>query len=114
MDRETREILKASPLGTIIVNLDGNRVYNTISLKEFKIAIRNQERCIITPLTYALDNHYCLMGYKLIIESEGHARCINDMLLGKIGENERERRIAHNVEKLFMSGAYEDIETEWE
>ena len=70
MDRETREILKASPLGTIIVNLDGNRMYNTVSLKEFKIAIKNQERCIITPLTYALDNHYCLMGYKLIIESD--------------------------------------------
>ena len=108
MDKETREILKTSPLGTIIVNLDGNRMYNTVSLKEFKIAIKNQERCIITPLTYALDNHYCL-----IIESEGNSRCRNNMLLGEIGENERELRIAHNVEKLFMSGAYEDIETEW-
>lgn len=113
MDRETREIPKTSPLGTIIVNLDGNRMYNTVSLKGFKIAIKNQERCIITPLTYALDTYYCLMGYKLIIESEGNSRCINNMLLGEIGENERELRIAHNVEKLFMSGAYEDIETEW-
>lgn len=113
MNKETREILKTSPLGTIIVNLDGNRMYNTVSLKEFKIAIKNQERCIITPLTYALDTYYCLMGYKLIIESEGNSRCINNMLLGEIGENERELRIAHNVEKLFMSGAYEDIETEW-
>lgn len=113
MDKETREILKISPLGTIVVNLDGNRMYNAISLKEFKIAIKNQEKCIVTPLTCALDTHYCLMGYKLIIESEGHTRCINDMLLGEIGENERELRIAHNVEKIFMSGAYEDIETEW-
>lgn len=113
MTQEDRDLIRQSPLGTIIVNLTGDCIYNAVSMKEFKLAIKRQEPCIITPLTYALDNFYVLMGYKLIIQSGGHSRCINDMLLGDIGENEREMRIAHNVEKLFMSGVYEDIETEW-
>ena len=34
------------------------------------------------------------------------------MLLGDIGENEKELRPAHNIEKMILGGVY-DIETQW-
>lgn len=111
-DAEIREILNRAPRGTIIVNLDGDAEYNAISLKDFKLAIRNRQTYIVTPLTTALNNDYCLMGYRLIVQSEGYSRCINDMLLGDIGENERELRLAHNIEKMILGGVY-GLETEW-
>lgn len=112
LDKDTRKILSDSPNGTILVNLDGEVNYNAISLKEFKQKVK--ERCpyIVTPLTTALDTGLCLQGWRLVVQSEGHSRCINDMLLGDIGENEKELRLAHNIEKMILGGVY-DIETQW-
>lgn len=113
MDEKTREILLHPTKGTILINLDGNAEYNATSLKDFQLACKRGEKYIITPLTHAIDNWFCFQGYRVIIESEGRHRCLNEMLLGNIKPNERELRVAHNAEKLFMSGAYEDIETRW-
>lgn len=112
LDKKTRKIIKESPKGTIIINLDGNIIYNCVSLKDFKLALKERKEYITTPLTTALDNCLCLDGYKLIVQSEGRERCINDMLLGDIGPNEKELRLAHNIEKMILGGLY-DIETEW-
>lgn len=112
MDAETREILSTSPKGMIIVNLDGNISYTAISLKAFRKQIQNNSSYIVTPLTTAIDNYYCLQGYKLIVQSEGQERCINDMLLGDVGENEMKLRIAHNIEKMILSGMY-GLEVQW-
>lgn len=111
-DKSVRDILQNSPTGTILVNLDGEVEYNAISLKEFKQKLKDKCPYIVTPLTTALDNGLCLQGYRLVVQSEGHSRCINDMLLGDIGENERELRLAHNIEKMILGGVY-DIETQW-
>lgn len=112
IDADTRKIINESPAGTIVVNLDGDIVYNAVCLKDFRIKVK--ERCpyIVTPLTTALDTGLCLLGYRLVVQSEGHSRCINDMLLGDIGENEKELRLAHNIEKMILGGVY-DIETQW-
>lgn len=112
MDEETKRKLRESPKGTIIVNLDGSIIYNCVSLKDFKLALNRGERYITTPLTTVLDNCLCLQGYRLIVQSEGKERCINDMLLGDIAFNEKVLRLGHNVERLILGGAY-DIETEW-
>lgn len=106
------KILRECPSGTILVNLDGEAEYNAISLKEFKLKIRDGCQYIVTPLTTALDLFYCFKGYRLIVQSEGYSRCINDILLGDIGENEKELRPAHNIEKMILGGVY-DIETQW-
>lgn len=111
LTEEERDRIKKGPLGTIIVSLDGH-MYTTISLKDFKEAIARGDKTIITPLTYALDMFYVLKGYRVIVESNGKRRCINDMLLGDIGPNEKELRISHNIEKMILSGVY-DIETDW-
>lgn len=93
--------------------MDGKDKYNAISLKDFYFALHNKEKLIITPLTTAIDNGYCLQGYRLIVKSEGKQLDINRMLLGlDIGENDKELRISHNVEKLILNGVY-DIETNW-
>lgn len=63
-------------------------------------------------LTTAIDNYYCLRGYRLIVQSEGRERCINDMLLGDIEENEKELRISHNIERMILSGVY-GLEVQW-
>lgn len=99
---------------TLIINLDGGCIYNAPSLKDFKLAIRNEQSCITTPLTTAIDTELCLRGYRVIIQSEGQERCLNDMLLGDIGENEKELRFSHNAEKLFLAGVYDNIETNWD
>lgn len=112
MDAKTREILATSPKGVLIVNLDGNANYTAISLKAFTKQIQNNSSYIVTPLTTAIDNYYCLQGYRLIVQSEGQERCINDMLLGDIDENEKELRIAHNIEKMILSGLY-GLEVQW-
>lgn len=112
MDAETREMLATSPKGVLIVNLDGNTNYTAISLKAFKKQIQNNSSYIVTPLTTAIDNYYCLQGYRLIVQSEGQERCINDMLLGDIDENEKELRIPHNTEKMILSGLY-GLEVQW-
>lgn len=114
MDADIRHILETSPKGTIIINLDGKAIYNAISLKEFKLAIDEERPLIITPLTYAIDNFYATKGYRVLVESEGKQLNINRMLLGyDIGPNDRELRLAHNVERLILNGVY-DIETNWE
>ena len=112
MDAETREILSISPKGILIVNLDGNANYTAISLKAFRKQIQNDSSYIVTPLTTAIDNYYCLRGYRLIVQSEGRERRINDMLLGDIGENEKELRISHNIERMILSGVY-GLEVQW-
>lgn len=109
---DERKIISESPNGTILVNLDGEVNYNAVSLKDFRLAIKNGSQYIVTPLTTALDLFYCFKGYRLLVQSEGHMRCINDMLLGDIGENEKELRPAHNIEKMILGGVY-DIETQW-
>lgn len=111
MDERTKYILRESPRGTIIVSLDGCG-FNAVTLKEFKELYAQSCDYIKTPLTTVIDNYYCLDGYKLIVESAGKQRCINDMLLGDIGPNEKELRLAHNIEKLILNGVY-DIETNW-
>lgn len=112
MQPEDRKIIAESPKGTIVICLDGTMRYNAISLKDFQLAVNDELDYICTPLTYAIDNFFCLKGYKVIVVSEGVQRCINDMLLGDIGPNERELRLAHNVEKMILSGVY-NIETNW-
>lgn len=112
LDQELKENIKNCPKGTIIVNLDGNAIYTAVSLKEFTLALRHGERWIVTPLTTAIDNWHCCQGYRLIVQSEGKERCINEMLLGNIGEDEKVLRVSHNTEKLILGGVY-DIETEW-
>lgn len=112
MDAETREILSTSPKGMIIVNLDGNISYTAVSLKAFRKQIQNNSSYIVTPLTTAINNYYCLQGYKLIVQSEGQERCINDMLLGDVDENEMELRISHNIEKMILGGLY-GLEVQW-
>lgn len=114
MEAHDREIIEKHERGTIIVTLDGRRPMNALTLKDFELAICAEKSLIITPLTYAIDNIYVLQGYELIVESEGKQLNINRMLLGyDIGPNDKELRLAHNVEKLILSGVY-DIETRWD
>ncbi len=113
MDKLTEHRIRHSMKGTILVNLDGTANYNCVSLKDFILALNRGESNIITPLTTAIDTFLCCQGYRVIVESEGKRRCLNDMLLGDVEENERELRLAHNAERLFLGGAY-NIETKWE
>lgn len=114
MDIETRDRILNSDK-TLIIDLSGdNCLYNALTYKDFVLAIKEGRSYIVTPLTTAIDNGYCLQGYRVIVRSEGQERCLNDMLLGDIGENEKELRLSHNAEKLFLAGVYDNIETSWE
>lgn len=95
--------------------LDGSpEIYTAISYKDLITAIRNREKFIVTPLPTAIDNDWVLLGYRVEIQSGDKTMCLNDMLLGKsLGPNDKEIRLSHNAEKLFLSGVY-DIETKWE
>lgn len=114
MDKETKNIISKSPNGIIRIVLDGDKdIYTSWSLKDFHEQLNNKDTYIVTPLTTAIDNFYCLKGYRVIIESEGKVYCLNDMLLGiNTNDNEREMRLAHRAERMFLSGCYE-IKTDW-
>lgn len=113
MDEKTKDIIRKSPRGRIVIELSDERaIFDAITYKEFQLAIKRGDRYIVTPLTWAIDNYYCYQGYKVIVKSENTEYCLNHMLLGLTKENEKELRAAHNAENLFLSGCY-DIKTNW-
>lgn len=113
MDEEVKQKIRFSNK-LIQVILDGDPgLYTAVTYKDLMLALRARERVIITPLTTAIDNGLTLDGYRVEIISGDRTLCLNDMLLGEgLGPNDKELRLAHNAEKLILSGVY-DIETSW-
>lgn len=94
----------------LIVNLDGSRPYTCVSKKELDQALANPNiKQIVTPLTSAIDNAYCLHGWELIVEGGEKALCVNDLILdGSI-------RVGQDSEKMILDGIFDNlIRTDWE
>lgn len=119
LTEEMKNLLETSPKGEIWVCLDGSMKYNCLDLKSFNKIIRESTEAvhIITPLTYAINNDFALRGYKLYVVShfngEKQQVCVNDLLLGRKKDYEKDLRPAHNIERLILNNVY-DIRTDWE
>ena len=113
MDEEVKQKIRFSnKLIQVILDSDPG-LYTAVTYKDLMLALRARERVIITPLTTAIDNGLTLDGYRVEIISGDRTLCLNDMLLGEgLSPNDKELRLAHNAEKLILSGVY-DIETSW-
>lgn len=114
MDEKTKDIIRKSPRGRIVIELSDERaIFDAITYKEFQLAIKRGDRYIVTPLTTAIDNYYCLMGYRVVVKSEEKQFCLNDALLGfNLKENDKELKLSHNTEKLILNGVY-DLQVYW-
>ena len=114
MTEELRHIIATNPKGRIIINLSDEDAYFTaITYKEFQLALERGDEQIITPLTTAIDNYYCCLGYRVLVCSEDQTLCLNDLLLGiKKNDNDKDLRLAHNAEKLILNEVY-SLKTKW-
>lgn len=114
MTEELRYIIATNPKGRIMINLsDEDACFTAVTYKEFQLALERGDEQIITPLTTAIDNYYCCLGYRVLICSEGKTLCLNDLLLGiKKNDNDKDLRLAHNAEKLILNEVY-DLKTKW-
>ena len=114
MIEELRHIIATNPKGRIIIDLSNEDAYFTaITYKEFQLALERGYEQIITPLTTAIDNYYCCLGYRVLVCSESQTICLNDLLLGiKKNDNDKDLRLAHNAEKLILNGVY-DLKVKW-
>ena len=70
MTEELRYIIATNPKGRIMINLsDEDACFTAITYKEFQLALERGDEQIITPLTTAIDNYYCCLGYRVNSDS---------------------------------------------
>lgn len=75
-----------------------------ITLEETERALNENKECIHTTQPHVCSTRWIVKGYRVFVHMLNNE--VVEMKLGYINENMKEIRVAHNLEKMLLSGLF--------